>query len=584
VPTVDFVATGNARARAYNAIAEGLNSMTDYAYKRQVAATKREAAQYAFENPVTAQQIADAQSGGISLDDLVGDPDTVFGAVTRATTAQQVTAQLEGEARHKLSQWAAMIDGGADVDIEAMRRDITGMSQANTEIIGQLSPELATKYSASIAALASPVYKSALERDLKLRQSALKAKVAIQAESLGDALRNIYTQDRGAFVEGTTTLESIAAADVAISILGNSARSTNDAAYAVAVQAEAMKANNQIKRDVLSESVFEDAFATTNAKRISRVRKGDFGEKTALFNSLSLEDQSAVRNAIRERIDARIKDDDIQEKLLDKDSAAAFTVLAEKFHDAPSGPEQDRIVADMYEIARVTNNRVVNPTTINGLISSKRSADKAKKEPTKNPKGVGRLKLEIYEDKIQTVPQLEARALELDVTIEEWSSLITTIEKNKDADYRLGLREINRAAKIYPGSGQAPTQKQINKQINYEKKMDREFDLRLKEWEDGGMIGPRPSYVDIAKEITQAAQASKFQTAIDNKFRSYKTDFPSLSAYFTEQKFEDLEEILRDDDALRDFGLTKKQIKRLRGNYSLDVDFINEQISGRDGL
>jgi ribosomal protein L9 len=581
VPTVDFVATGAAQARNYNAIAKSLDSMNEYLYKKQVKITEREAAQYAFENPVTAEQIQDAISQGRDIEEIVGDPDTVFGAVTSATIAQQLTTELEINASKKVAAYSAAIKSGGlytNEQIGAMRADLTAMITGHSETIAAIDPNQALKYNAAANVSASSVYKSALEMKLSVEKA---VKVAAAEEFLAglpnEFADNLTSKDKD-FKTALGDLEIMArkAKDVVIS--------TGDLKYANRKFPEIEKMLKDVQVGVLIDAAFDESFADNDAKRISRVRKNDFGEKSELFNMLSPSVQATIRTGIRERIDARLKDDTIQEKILDDDSATSFSVLAEDFRNSTSAQEQERLIADMFEVARTTNNRVVNPTTINGLISAKRSAEKAQEEPTKNPIGVGTLKVEIYQDKIQTIPQLQARALQLDVTIEEWSGLITTIEKNKNDDYKLGLKEINRAAKIYPGSGQAPTQKQIDKQINYEKKMDTEFEAQLTEWEGGGMIGPRPSYVNIAKKITKDAQESKFQTAINNKFTSYKTDFPSLSAYFTEQKFEDLEDILNDTDLLKDFGLSKKQINRLRANYLVDVDFLNEQISGRDGL
>ena len=581
VPTVDFVATGAAQARALDAVTKGLNSMSDYVYKKQVAQTQREAAKYAFENPVTAEQIQDAISQGRDIEEIVGDPDTIFGAVTTATAAQQLTTELEIIANKKMAQYSAAIESGglySNEQITKMRRDLASMIDAHSEIISGVDVNQALKYNAAANISASSVYKSALEAQIAVDKAAKRAGADEFMRTLPSQMRNILTK------KDTDPKQAIGEM-VALGRLANDYMiSTGNLDYAGAQSSAIQKMITDVQVSVLIDGVFEDSFANNDALRMSRVRKNDFGGRSDLFDILPPAAQAAVRTGIRQKIDARLKDAQIQEKIFDKDGATSFSVLAERYRNSTDVEEQDRIIADMFEVARVTNNRVVNPTTINGLISSKRSAEKDKIEPTKNPQGVGKLKVEIYEEKIQNVSQLQARATELDVTVAEWSTLITTIEKNKDDDYKAGLKEINRAAKIYPGSNQAPTQKQIDKQINYEKKMEIEFSRRLTEWESGGMVGPRPSYVEVAKEITKVAQESKFQKAINNKFGSLKTDYPALSAYFTENKFGDLEDILSDTDLLKDFGLTKKQINRLRANYLSDFDFINEQINSRDGL
>ena len=581
IPDVDFVSAGRAQGEVYRSLGKSLDLMVDYVYKRQVAQTKREAAKYAFENPVTAEQIQDAISQGRDIEEIVGDPDTIFGAVTTATAAQQLTTELEIRANKKIAEYSAAIKSGglySNEQITGMRRDLTSMIDAHSELIAGVDVNQALKYNAAANTSASTVYKSALEAQMAIDK-------AVKTASADEFMRTLPSQMRDILTEKDADPKQALGKVVALGRLANDVMiSTGNPVYAAAQSSAIQKMITDVQVSVLIDGAFEDSFANNDAARMSRVRKNDFGGRSDIFKILPPAAQAAVRTGIREKIDARLKDGKIQEEILDKDSATSFSVLAESYRNSTDVEEQDRIIADMFEIARVTNNRIVNPTTINGLISAKRSAEKAEIEPTKNPQGVGKLKVEIYEEKIQNVSQLAARAIELDVTVAEWSALITTIEKNKDDDYKAGLKEINRAAKIYPGSNQAPTQKQIDKQINYEKKMETEFSRRLTEWQDGGMVGPRPSYVDVAKEITKVAQESKFQKAIDNKFGSLKTDYPALSAYFTENKFGDLEDILNDTDLLKDFGLTKKQINRLRANYLLDSDFINEQINSRDGL
>jgi hypothetical protein len=581
IPDVDFVSAGRAQGEVYRSLGKSLDVMVDYVYKRQVAQTKREAAKYAFENPVTAEQIQDAISQGRDIEEIVGDPDTIFGAVTTATAAQQLTTELEIRANKKIAEYSAAIKSGglySNEQITEMRRDLTSMIDAHSELIAGLDVTQALKYNAAANTSASTVYKSALEAQMAIDKA---AKIAAADEFM----RTLPSQMRNILTEKDADPKQVLGKVVALGRLANDVMiGTGDLVYAKAQSSAIQKVITDVQVSVLIDGAFEDSFADNDASRMSRVRKNDFGGRSDIFKVLPPAAQAAVRTGIREKIDARLKDGKIQEEILDRDSATSFSVLAESYRNSTDVEEQDRIIADMFEIARVTNNRIVNPTTINGLISAKRSAEKAEIEPTKNPQGVGKLKVEIYEEKIQNVSQLAARAIQLDVTVAEWSNLITTIEKNKDDDYKAGLKEINRAAKIYPGSNQAPTQKQIDKQINYEKKMEAEFLRRLTEWQSGGMVGPRPSYVDVAKEITKVAQESKFQKAIDNKFGSLKTDYPALSAYFTENKFGDLENILNDNNLLKEFGLTKKQINRLRANYLSDVDFINEQINSRDGL
>ncbi len=585
VPTVDFTMAGQARARAGDAVAKGLDAMGDYIYKRQVAAAKREAAQWAYDNPITIEQLQAAKAGGISIDDIVGDPDTVFGAVSAATAAKQLTAKLEGSARQQLSKYAAEINAGKDVDIDTMQRDIVAMQTSHADLIAQLDPDLASKYSATVATLASPVYKSALERRMKLQQAADKNDVNDKMPAFEQAMGQIFSSDNGAVVPGTNILDSLATSDVLIDTIEQEAMGTNDADFVKATVDEARKIRQSAIRESLINSVFDDEFATTDIKRISRMRRGDFGEKSALYGSLSLEEQAAVRTGIRDRIEARQKDDKLKQDLLDDDKSVEFATVVQKFNDAPADTALESQLEDkMYDIARATNNRVTNPTAIQGILSSKRSAITSKSKPVSNAIGKGKLKLEIYEGKIQTTSQLVARATGLGVGANDYADLLPEIKKFQDEDYRRGVSETSRAAKIYFGSGQIPTQQQIDKQILYQRRMQKTYDDAMDEWTNNNMIGPKPSYEAIAQDITKMAQESRFQVSITNKFNSLKSTYPSLSAYFTEEQFPTLEALITDNDFLESLGLGARQIRELRANYTTDLQFIKDNIDKRDAL
>lgn len=523
LPGVDFAAAGRAKASAYNEVTRGLDVMSKYVYEKQVAATKREAAKYAFENPITAEQLAAAKAGEIDLNDISGDPDTVFGAVTRATIAQQVTAQLEGSARNRLSEWAAMIDGGADVDIEEMRRDITGMSNGNAEVIAQLNPELATKYSASIATLAAPIYKSALERDLKLRQSQAKATVSVQAESLGDALRNIYKQDRGAVVEGTTVLESVAAADVAIGVLGNSARATNDAAYAVSVQADAMKLNNQVKRDVLSEHIQ----SLPKEKQLSALRTGNLGEKTALYNTMSDADKIEFRKQVRSEIAARQTIDDQIEKEQLADYKKSTVVQVMSYAEAPAGSPEERIALDgLTEIAVLSNGQAIDGQ---GILALKKAKTASASEETPNYVAEFRIKQMINAEQITTFDELRTEAAALGVGPKATLGLIPYLDSTTKETRREVDREAKAHAAIVPGMLNV-SKKKAERHNRFVNAVENRFADDMEAWEENPdrRLKDKPVIAKIAKEYRKELLQSEHQKKINTTVTGLSKKYPNL--------------------------------------------------------
>jgi len=283
VPTVDFVATGAAKARAIDAVTKGLNSMTDYLYKKQVKITQREAAQYAFENPVTVEQIQDAISQGRDIEEIVGDADTVFGAVTTATAAQQLTTELQIEASKKISSYSAMIKAGQDIDIQSMRNDLTAMIDGHSELIAGIDPAQGLKYSAAVNATASTAYKSALENKLKIAQTKSIVKIDGLIKELPNRLKEII----GA--KDVDVEIALGTAAILIDEAKNAAINTGKFEYATKTSEALNGMVTKAKIGVLLD----------HAKKPGNERaalRGNFGERNnALFATLNDEEKALLR-------------------------------------------------------------------------------------------------------------------------------------------------------------------------------------------------------------------------------------------------------------------------------------------------
>ena len=285
VPTVDFVATGAAQARALDAVTKGLNSMSDYVYKKQVAQTQREAAKYAFENPVTAEQIQDAISQGRDIEEIVGDPDTVFGAVTTATAAQQLTTELQIEANKKISSYSAMIKNGQDIDISDMRQDLSDMIGSHSKLIAGIDVDQGLKYSAAVNSSASTLYKSALEAKLQIYQTQ-KIAAADNALSYYPAEFKSILQQPDADIQivlGQLTAKAAEAVDIAIN--------TGNKEYGVKKSAEVQTMLSKAKVGVLLDHMKKPG----NARA---ALSGDFGERySPLYAVLNDEEKTLLRKS-----------------------------------------------------------------------------------------------------------------------------------------------------------------------------------------------------------------------------------------------------------------------------------------------
>ena len=148
IPTVDYVATGRAQARAMAPIQRGLDSMTDFALKKFEEKALIEGAEYGAQNAPTKQQLQDAQG---DIEDLVpGDQTTVFGRAARKAALQSMTTNFEMSAREQM----------VNLRIQAQRENMdtaTFTEQSNAIIDGytstlqDISPSAALNFRATMA-------------------------------------------------------------------------------------------------------------------------------------------------------------------------------------------------------------------------------------------------------------------------------------------------------------------------------------------------------------------------------------------------------------------------------------------------
>lgn len=285
VPGVNFTTAANAKARSFDAIGNALNAMSDYAYKKAVKQTEREAAKYAFENPVTAEQIQDAISQGRDLDEIVGDPDTVFGAVTTATAAQQLTTELQIEADNAASSYSAMIDAGMDIDIPKMQQDMRAMIDGHTDLIAGIDPGQALKYNASANTSASAVYKLALQNKLKIIQTQKIVRADMALAEMPNKFKGILQDIES---DGDTS-------DILLRLAQEGAKyvdfaiNTGDKTYAVNKSEEIQEELSKAKIGVLLD------FAKTPGNG-RQALAGNFGNRyNVLYSTLSDEEKALFR-------------------------------------------------------------------------------------------------------------------------------------------------------------------------------------------------------------------------------------------------------------------------------------------------
>lgn len=148
VPTVDYVATGRAQARAMAPIQRGLDSMTNFALKQFEQKALIEGAEYGAENAPTKQQLQDAQG---DIEDLVpGDQTTVFGRAARKAALQSMTTNFEMSAREQMVNLRIQAQQ-QNMDTATFTEQSNAIIDGYTSTLQDISPSAALNFRATMA-------------------------------------------------------------------------------------------------------------------------------------------------------------------------------------------------------------------------------------------------------------------------------------------------------------------------------------------------------------------------------------------------------------------------------------------------
>jgi len=531
IPTVDYVATGRAQARVFESVARGLDVMSRYVATQEEARTKREAAQWAYDQDLTAEQLQAALDSGRSIDQILGDPSTVFGSVSVATTAQKLSTDLTGTTRQALADLSARIDGGEDLDINREMREISGMSAGYTDLLATLDPTVASSFSATIATLAAPVYQKGLERKIKMDQAVRKANAEASMSTLPEGLQEIFSADKGAFAEGSNFLASEGTAQTLIKTVNEELLATNDAAFVSEQTGKIPAMVAEAKVSALTDYVVD----LPAEQRLSALRTGDLGDKTALFNTLDGAQKAEVRKRVRDEIIARQNADDQIRKNNVQEVRAGSVNHVLSYIESPEGSDEEEFAKDMLVEIAVNYPEIIDGQGIVALAKSKQTIQQPGYYEEENPNLVYELKTRIHNGQITSPEALRKEAEERGLGPKQTLSLFSYVEESQqdinndvDAEARLHTKLVKGQIQVGPTKARAYNSFIAN--------VERRFVEALTAWQEGGEAGPRPNKATVAREYRLYLASSDFQKTIDNTLKILNDKYSDV---FTEDTTED---------------------------------------------
>jgi hypothetical protein len=309
IPRIDF-ANVREEARAAQGMSQALDRVSEFAFKQAVQKAEREGLQWGYDNPVTPQQIAAALESGQPLQ--LPESKTAFGDAAREAQAKSLRGELEAQANQEFVRLSQAVDTGAINDIGRVQTELSAQANGFAKVLAQVSPEEAARFRASIATTGNAVYRSAAKAIQDRNAELKKAEIAPRTE---DAKGLISTSIRTVF----DPVELRSRIDIITNPLIKDAIDFVGPEFANTLRKDLDKFVSGAVVDSVSIYASSASFAPNDVETLIRLDKGELGNYSAIWATLTDEDRLKIRKQVQstqsdrysaeQRVKAKAKDE-----------------------------------------------------------------------------------------------------------------------------------------------------------------------------------------------------------------------------------------------------------------------------------
>ena len=304
-----------AQAESFSTINKRLDQLMGFVERKGTAAAKEQAMQYAAQNPVTEQQIAEAVAskgeGKSWLSALTGG--NVYDETLQAAQGSMLANQLSIDAQKKFRELQVMAENN-QLSFDDAQIEIQDIIDGYAATISAFSPEASIKARASMATAGNGVLKSVAEKQSKIFAAA-------QAAKLDDDIFSVRRFAEDEFYRGDswnpTTQTYIRAEDRIQAIF----EPIESQAWAMGQEGRVPKllaAKREARINGVTRGLLDEKFAASPTKAYKRIINGDLGEYESSWAMMSDDERDKVKSKFLKEIADRKKFSDQAEKEQDE--------------------------------------------------------------------------------------------------------------------------------------------------------------------------------------------------------------------------------------------------------------------------
>lgn len=291
VPQLDFANVRESFKRSQT-ISNALDRVSEFAFKEAAKNAERQAEQFAIDNPLTIDQVREASRSGVKPEDLIKA--TGGGQIWQETLTklqgEQLRSQLEVLGKQALVDLQTQVETGQLTNMEDVRLKQEAVVNGLRKTLS-FSPDSLVRFDATMGTISSALYKEAqgqLVRDYKLSQQS-------QAKVNYDNSLRAYKAMLNTGVESPEMLREIEYA-LADQLERQSADGGMD--FALKLKDDFYKEMQSVKLSSLINTAVSPEFAKDMTSSLTKIRNGDLGKFTPIYNTLSEDDKKKVRQDV----------------------------------------------------------------------------------------------------------------------------------------------------------------------------------------------------------------------------------------------------------------------------------------------
>jgi hypothetical protein len=347
--------------RTSQMMSQSLDRLSDFAFRAAAKNAQIQGRQWAVENEVKPEQIADALKKGTDLSTFVPAAGTFFGDEARKITAYQLRASLETSARAQMAGITERVELGQITSLKEVQDEMYGIIKGGGKVIGAIDPEVSTSFQASVAVAGNAVFQYAAKKIHELNIEGLKYQATKLIE---DSPRNISTIIQG-------TLDPVALKDkIALEErrVSDQLYTTRDPAFHEKGMIEFRKNVAEAKVAVLSDYLSSTEFNKKESETLALMRQNNVGKYSAIWADLDEPSKLSIRTKVQQQFVETAMARNREQEVKKDENNRTFVSTYAKWLTEKNPKTKKALEAELIPLAPSTAelDKILKPDTTNG--------------------------------------------------------------------------------------------------------------------------------------------------------------------------------------------------------------------------